>query len=254
MLRRNLLPVLLSLAVVVAAPATRAESIVISGAGSVGTWDTAIELANPSATDISVQVGSSGFFNPMCGTECSQIVVHVPGGGDVTVMASSIIGYFQELNTLYVSTAVGVPLPSVRSRVIDAAHPTHAVELIPVRSATLLTDSPSELNFPASLIVDNIEANLAISFVDGLGGTAQFSATVEAYSTNGTRLAVGTFSNCAVGCTMIFLNNVLDQLGIPETQVGRIRVVKNDGPGVPWGFLSTVDPNGSAAIAEGINS
>src|ERR1700674_1446540 len=115
-----------------------ADSIVVVGAGTVGSWDTEVELANPTAAELLVQVGANPVFEGGCPMQCPFTSVILPPKGSAKLRAAEIFHTIQDgLFTMYVRLESGVTLPTVRARVADAGAPSQAVELPAVRLSTI---------------------------------------------------------------------------------------------------------------------
>lgn len=243
---------LLALAAVLLAGLAHADSIIIVGAGNPAPWDTDIEIANPTAAPLEVQLGALPDFEPVvCGTEC--IIVHyvVPPNGSITLASRDIpnIAGRTQLNTVYVTTATGV-LPVVRARVFNADKPQQAVEIPAARLSTIA--NVRLLDFPAIIRTADAHTNLVVT--RPLRTAEPLRVRVEAFDPTGALLATGEFTPTLVGNyePNLFIVDVLGALGIAELADGHLRVTATDGEPL-WGFTSVVFPQGNVSQVVGWN-
>lgn len=235
-----------------------ADAVVVVGAGTLGSWTTRFDLANPSSGPILVQLSPvAASFQNDCPDPCPHIVVTVPANGAATVMASSLPGGPGALNSVFVSSADPGPLPVVRARVINIANPPEGVELPVIRLSTVFGLDPFTLSFPGGVRSGVAHSNLALATVTPDVGQELISVRVDALGADGTLLGSGTFSNGIDPLTGIvhnlFIADVVGELGIAEFDGGVIRVTKLSGSGPLWGELSTVYPSGSVSVSVGQN-
>jgi hypothetical protein len=229
------------------------DSVVVVGNGSPGSWTTVLDIANPLPTPLTVQIASLSEFQTVCPGPCPWLDVTVPGDGTLQMPAPA----GTSLQTLYLSTPDGAPLPTVRARTINSLSPQQAVELLAVRQSTLLRLGDSVLNFPGAIRSADVHTNLAVDLISPGGGYGQFTVLVEALSSAGQVLGSGTFTNCSQtgqGCLDLFLVDVLGQLGVTDLQDGHLRVTKTPAfDGQLWGFTSIVYPAGNVSVSVGLN-
>lgn len=224
-----------------------AESVVAVGAGKMGSWDTVVELANPTSSPLLVQVGADAFFEGACPMQCPFTQVTVPPLGSVTLHSAEIFHTVLDgIYTLYVIPADGVTLPVVRARVFDAAVPLQAVELPAVRLAS--TTGDGSLAFPSVRRTTAAHSNLLLTNVDTSG---PLLVTVELYSVDGQRLG-GMDLSIDPG-VVEFLVDVAARLGVSNLENGQLVVTKTGNLGTPWGEVATVDSINGVIISVGRN-
>ena len=239
-----------------AAPAF--DAVVIVGSGTLGTWTTRFDLANPSADPIQVQLSHvAGSYRTDCFPPCPNVLLSLPANGAATVMADALPGNPGSLDSVFVSSADPGVLPVVRARVINTANPPEGIELPAIRLSTLDDLDPVTLRFPGGLRSGVAHSNLALATVTPDVGQELISVRVDALAADGTLLGGGTFSNGIDPLTHVvqnlFIADVLGQLGIAEFDGGVIRVSRLSGTGPLWGELSTVYPSGSVSVSVGAN-
>jgi hypothetical protein len=234
------------------------DAVVVVGTGTLGTWTTMFDLANPSAAPILVQLSHlDAVYQGTCTDPCQNLDVMIPANGAASVMASSLPGGTGSLDTVFVSSEDPGPLPIVRARVINTANPREEVELPAIRLSTVYGLNPTTLTFPGGLRPGIAHSNLALATVTPDVGQELSSVRVDALGADGTLLGSGTFSNSIDPLTGIvhnlFISDVVGQLGVAAFDGGVIRVTKLSGNGPLWGELSTVYPSGSVSVSVGAN-
>jgi hypothetical protein len=155
------------------------------------------------------------------------------------------------VTTLYVTPEAGKPLPTVRARVFNSAHPGQAITVPAFRLSALLTLDPSALSFPGAKRSATSRTNLVLTDLrepdhpDGRG----LSIQVEVYESSGQRLSFAAYL-LSPGETR-FLVDVLGQLGVESLDLGQIRVLKTAGNGHLWGTMFTTDSDGGITASAG---
>jgi hypothetical protein len=227
------------------------DSIVVVGAGTVGTWDTEVELANPSDSSLDVQIGADRFFEHGCASPppCPFARVTIPPKGSVRLAAADIFHATADgLFTMYVIPEDGVTLPTVRARVGDAAAPLQAVELPAVRTSTVLDSNTGSLIFPSVRRTATGHSNLILTNVDLVSG---LTAHVDVRMPDGSVIAQTDLT--VDPDNVIFLVDFLKTLGIDSLDNGQIVVSRTSTGGTPWGFVAAVDSVNGVFISLGRN-
>jgi hypothetical protein len=234
-----------------------ADAVVVVGSGTLGSWTTRFDLANPTASPLQVQLSPAlPEFQTACPNPCPWVTVTIPANGTTVVMASDIPGTaLESVNSIFISANDPVALPVLRARVLNTANPPEGIELPAVRLSTLISLDAAVLNFPSALRNADAHTNLAVAAISDCCGQEMLSVRVELFRADGTLLGSGTFTNAvSAGAPQnIFLGDIAGQLGIREVEDGVIRVTKLSGNGGLWGETSTVYPSGSVSVTVGTN-
>jgi hypothetical protein len=256
MQRRFLLPALFSLAMLALTPAARAESLVISGVGSAGTWSTNLLLTNPSATPLTVEVAyaPSEYLYCLGGAVPCFLEVAIPSFGTMQPNLTDL--QVSGVGTIYIIPPDDIsPLPSVRARVVNAAFPGEAIELPVIRQSTLTNIAPTTLSFPGATLTNDSYTNLMVAAVFPAGpARPMFDITVhiEAFDGNGNLL--GARDTSVDPFVPFFVPHILESLGISSLENGQLRVTQTSGTvSLPWGVMSTLTPaTGDVAVSQGL--
>jgi hypothetical protein len=238
-----------------AAPLT--DAVVVVGSGTLGSWTTRFDLANPTSSPLQVQL-SPAFpeFQSACPNPCPWVTVTIPANGSTIVMASDIPGIaLESINSIFISANDPVALPVVRARVLNTASPPEGIELPAVRLSTLISLDAAILNFPSALRNADAHTNLAVAAISDCCGQEPVAVRVELFGADGSLMGSGTFTNAVPGGAPqnIFLGDIAGQLGVQAVEDGVIRVTKLSGNGGLWGETSTVYPSGSVSVSVGRN-
>jgi hypothetical protein len=235
-----------------------ADSLVVTGTGSPGTWTTQLEIANPGSTDLRVTIDQAAGFQQCSFPVCPFATLLVPGNGTTTLETSALsFDSATQLQTIYVTPSDGITLPTVRAQAVNRAQPSQKNMLPVVRLSTLNLLEPSVLSFPAASRTSTTHSNIGVGVVASDGTNSMFSIRVDVLSSTGTPLASGTFANTLVSelgsGANIFLVDVLGLLGIDDLEEGQIRVTKLAGDGALWGEMATITTEGGVLMTEGVN-
>jgi virginiamycin B lyase len=230
------------------------DSLLIAGAGWIGSWDTDIELANPTSALL-----EGWIFAPVppilapCPPACASTPFSIPANGTFHVRASEFIGeLFLGPRTLRIETLSGT-LPVAHARVVNRARPTQAADLPVLAESRLRALDPDVLVFPAATRLPAVHGNLFLTNV-GSDPSSSMAVLVEAYSPDGLLAGSRSFSVPPEGGFSGFtIPDVLARLGVASLENGQIRVTKVSGGGTLWGLLSTVSDEGWLSVAEGVN-
>jgi len=242
-----------------AAALSAGESLVVLGAGSIASWTTQLDFANPTDGQVIVSIDvdelhtTPGECLPLCPTYFAAI----PPKGTFGFRLPGTTLDSPELRTLFITLIDGPALPTVRAENVNTDSSEQNIILPVVRLSTLVARGSGTLAFPAATRTDTVHTNLALGAVAGDGSSPQFSARVEIFDRAGALLGSRVYSNIDVLTagtgTNIFLTDVLDQLGVAALENGQIRVTQLSGQGVLWGAMATLGATGNALLTEGLN-
>ena len=236
-----------------------ADSLVVVGAGSPGTWTTQLALANASSEPVTVAVYPAESHIPLgaCLPSCPIYFVPIAANGssEISVAGSSLDS--PSLITLFVTLIDGPTLPTVRAQEVSTDGLGRRVNVPVLLLSTLIQRGSKQLVFPGVTRNATEYSNLAIGAVAADGSTPRFTARFEIWSSDGVRLATGTFSNddffdFGTG-TNIVVCDVVGRLGVPALSNGQVRVTQLTGDGVLWGAMATLGGDGGIIMTEGLN-
>lgn len=235
-----------------------ADSLVVTGTGSPGTWTTQLEIANPGSTDLRMTIYQAAGFQECSFPVCPFVTLVVPADGTALVETSALsFDSATQLQTIYVTPSDDVTLPTVRAQATNLSQPSQKNILPVVRLSTLNLLAPSVLSFPAASRTSTTHSNIGVGVVAPDGTNPMFSIRIDVLSSTGTLLASRTFANTIVpelgSGANIFLVDVLGLLGIGDLEEGQIRVTKLSGDGALWGEMATVTSDCGVLMTEGIN-
>lgn len=259
-MRHVRIPHLIGLAALVGAITTSgaADSLVVTGTGSPGTWTTQLQLANPTGTDLRVTIYEAAGFQECLFPACPFVTVTIPANGTTTLMTSALsFDSATQLQTIYITPSDGVTLPTVRAEALNQAQLTQKNIIPAVRLSTLSALAPTVLAFPAASRSATAHSNLAVGAIAPDGTNSRFTIRVDVFSPTGALLASGVFDNTLVpelnyGANIV-LSDVLGALGVTELTDGQIRVTKIAGDGALWGEMATVTSECGVLMTEGIS-
>jgi hypothetical protein len=239
-----------------AGAAAQADSLLVAGAGSAGSWRTEFDVANPIGTGLLVQFNTVPVFqtSSTCPEPCHALgTIGLAGfGAESGIPLRSVIATTGGLFTVYIVVPEGSPLPVVRARVINGDRPSQAIELPVVRRSSVAGRAgASVLDFPAAERSDSAHSNLAVDCLDE-SYPEPCEVRVEAFSGEGDALGSGSFSILA-GSGDLLVVDVVGALGIPQLDGGHLRVSNLRGNGAIWGVVSEVRADGGVAVSEGWN-
>ncbi len=224
-----------------------ADVLVALGAGVAGSWETEFEFANFEEGPLVVFAGEQPHPFVCITSPCGIAYAPLPRKGTARIVATA--GDFGRFTgRLFVGADDAEILPTVRARVVNRARPSQGIELPLFRRSTLVGLNPGVLAFPGANRAAGIHSNL---FVSEIALASGMTVLVEAYSAAGERLGSRALS-VGAGDT-VFLQDVLNGLGVSELPSGQIRVTKTGGSGVLWGLLATVYDDGRGTVAVGKN-
>ena len=226
------------------------QSIVVVGAGTVGSWSTEVELANPSESSIDVQLGGQRSIERGCATPppCPFALVTLPPKGSARVPIAAVFpGIGEGLFTMYAIPKDTDVLPTIRARVADAAAPSQAVELPAVRTSTVRDSDTGTLIFPSVRRTPTGHSNLILGNV----GDSILTAVIEVRAPDGSLLA--QMPETLNPDQVVFLVDLLKTLAIDSLPDGQIVVSRTSGAGVPWGLVAAVDSVNGVFISLGRN-
>lgn len=258
MLRRPLASLGALLFVVLLSRSTFADSLLVTGVGSPGTWTTNFTFANPTATELRVQAYIAAGYEEQCLPVCPIGQITIPANGTSSFTINGAPFNSGLLQTVYITPQDGVTFPTVRVEAVNLADPTQRIVLPVIRLSTLNARSPDALFFPSASRSASTHSNIGVGLVASDGTNPQFSVRVEVFAADGTPLGQGVFGNTFLdqisSWSNIFLVDVLGYLGIASLDNGQIRVTRLTGEGALWGEMATVRSGAcSVLMTEGVN-
>jgi virginiamycin B lyase len=219
------------------------DRILIAGGGVAGTWDTILDLANPTPSDIFGELRKRGGELPEpCPPACLDGTYHVPANGTARILASSFLADEWMQTRLLATTGPAI----VHARVVNRANPVQAADLPTIPLSRLRAANPDVLVFPSARRDEGVRTNL---FLVGVGEGDPVRVRVEALAADGTVLAQSELDVSSwdqPGST--FVVDLLAQLGIPSLSLGQVRVTRMSGGQLLWGVLSNVYADGRLSV------
>ncbi len=262
----------------------RAQSaLVAAGVGSLGLWDSQVELANPFDQPIVVVVSefasnSIGGCDFGCNTESVTLPAHgsqmlsiqngVINPDNSTPIAALAPGH---VFTLFIASCASCPgspalLPVAHVHAVN--HASGAQTEFPVLSlpAILSRSQPTQLTFPGISKNDEEHCNLVLTSINTDFSVTNLTATVTLRDPTGQALGSTTVStpssDCLLpenapflskGCTNLFIPDVGGQLGGVSLSNGVLDVTEDAGGAALWGQLYCVNSSGSVSTYSGFN-
>ena len=221
--------------------ALRGDSLIITGGGSVGLWDTEIDMANAVGDPIAVSLSIRGLpLAVPCPPNCTRKVYPLPGNGTLRIVASDFIGsLYPGPQMIRLETDAGVPAPVVHARFVNRLSAVQFAELPVVRESTLQALDPAVLTFPGASRIDGTYSNLILESIGDASTTTEVLA--EVFDSQGQLLGSGHFT--VTGESTLQATTIVDVVGMLKVSVldgGQVRITKLSGDGVLWGLLSTI--------------
>lgn len=223
-----------------------ADALVALGAGVAGTWETEFDFANPDdRNSINVFAGEQPFPFVCVAAPCGIEYAALPRNGTARIVTNSsdFVGFS---GRLFVGADDAEELPTVTARVVNRARPAQAIELPLYRRSTIVALNPLVLSFPGAQRSPTAHTNL---FISEVGMSWDVAVLVEAYAPSGERL--GQEIHFIPRGETLFLQDVLQRLGVSELPQGQIRLMRTAGNGVMWGLLATVFDDGHVSVTAG---
>lgn len=224
-------------------PDPRPDVHVIVGFGSVGPWNTVVDVANPTAAD--AQVTYSTFF-PFGPIKAPVRFVTVPANGTLTFTASGILE--GRLGTLWLVNAGGL---AISARAVSSLQPDVSLTFPVVSIGALLAafpgPGPETLAFPLTGLASAADASLLLAEVGGCGDAA---VSVRATGPNGDPLGSTELTIPSGG--YVRLDGLARALGGADLTGAQIRVVSTGGPGLFWGEVVSYFGSGMRVVADGL--
>jgi hypothetical protein len=248
----------------------------VPGVGTLGDWDTYVELANPFDQPIIVAL-SEFAANAVggCDFACNVQPVGLPPHGNQRItIENGVVNPDNDprvtaLAPNHVFTLFIASLPDTPD-LLPVAH-VHAVNRVsgdntefPIMSfaASMNRPQPTRLTFPGASHTDNEHCNLILTSIRSDLTPITFSATLQLQDSGGTLLATKTVSaastDClapdqAVICANTFLHDVVTAMGVSTIENGVLDVTQTTGGAAIWGHLDCVQQNGSVITYTGAN-
>jgi hypothetical protein len=242
----------------------RADSAVIVGAGSVGSWTTAGYVANPNSSNETLTVANVPFpcAPPMA---CPLNPVFVPPLGSAS-LTQLLTG---ELTTYYVTQQESSPpaFPIVRARLESANPLARSVDIPVVTLSRLMAANLAALNFggitseppppcafgipcfPAhsTLVLGNIQRT-------DTAPTEDLPVLLELFDPSGNRvdstsLTVPYGETILIGDVVAYVGG----LGAFAGDLGQLRVTRVSGGALMWGVVYTISFAGPVTASAGVN-
>jgi len=231
------------------------NSLIVIGGGFSGSWDTDLELANPTSTVLRGVVETLGnILGAPCPPNCSATAFEIPPNGTIKLAVRSFLSDFYAGPRILRIETFGSALPVAKATVVNRERPVSAANLPVVHLATLQAADPAVLAFPGAIRRPGAHSNL---FLSGLGTTpaAHFLVLVEVLSSSGVPLASSTFEvpNEGVLSNAFYAVDIIGRLGVQDLADGQIRVTKSSGTGVLTGMLATSYDDGRVSVTLGSN-
>ncbi len=259
------------------------NALVAAGVGSLGLWDSQIELANPFDLPITVVI-SEFAFNAIGGCDfgCNTTSATLPPHGSQTLTIPSdginpdgtppiaALGP-GHVFTLFIASCAACPgsptqLPVAHVHAVNRG--TNAQTEFPVLSVpTILSrPQPTHLTFPGISKNDEAHCNLVLTSIDTDFSTISLTATVTLRDSSGQVLGSTNVSNrssdCLLplnapslskGCANLFIPDIGGQLGGVSLSNGVLDVTQDAGGAALWGQLYCVNSSGSVSTYSGFN-
>jgi hypothetical protein len=240
----------------------RGDSAVIVGAGQVGTWTTAAQVANPNSSTETLTISTVPFpCKPP--RQCFVGPLEIPPLGSAS-LSSLLAGDFE---TFYVTQDETSPpaFPIVRASLInDASGPARSVDIPVVLVSRLMAANISTLNFAdvveeppppcafgipcfpphSTLVLANIQRTDDASGED-------LPLTLEVFDSDG-KLAGSASLTIPYGQTAL-IGDVVAYLGAGPLGLGQLRITRVSGAALMWGVLYTTAVNGAVTASAGAN-
>jgi hypothetical protein len=232
-----------------------AETVVIVGVGTVGPWDTAIDLVNTGDATMRAQI-SPDFSDFASGLPGGAVVAdaQIPAHGSARVMASEIPARVEgRLYTVFVSSD-SEELPIVKAR--ELGPDGIGADLPILKLSTLIGASPPVLTFPDVTRSTATRTAIVVGAITGQnGGLTPLTVLVELFDAEGGLVSSGSFDNSGTDPQFanIFLPDVLPLLGVETIESGVLRVTKIEGHGALWGESVIVGPRCNFSTTPGFN-
>jgi virginiamycin B lyase len=230
----------------------RPDAVVVSGAGTSGSWETLLDFANVGPRPAPVL---AGVYPRSTGVTYEG---HPPGTGALLAANGSakIPLDASRLWTFYVRNTEEGVLPSVRARIRNHDAPSQSADIPLIRLSTLTSLNPATLSFPGALRNGSARTNLLIAelSVERLVLDSPIPAMqtrVDVLSPDGTLLASGEFDVTSGTC--LYIGDVIGRLGVESLQDGQIRVTRLGNEGLLWGYSARIDSDGAVSISSGLN-
>lgn len=228
-----------------------ADSLVLVGVGTSGSWVTEVTVSNATMSGVNWQLSPQPSYETVCPGFCNFVNVSVPAAGTATLASLPASVTRNVVNVLYFTPESGPAVGlSVRARVVNSIRPTQAIEVPAFKLSTLNSLNPSVLAFSgarrdAASRTNLVLANVTFPFQQG----RDVALSVEARAMDGRLLGSETIV-VRIG-QAFFLVDVLAELGVTTLDVGQIRVTKVAGDGVFWGTMLTTTSDGGVSVSVG---
>jgi hypothetical protein len=110
-----------------------ADSLIVVGAGTLGPYRSTISLANPSAAPLSCALSTLPDEPTPCLPVCPIQNIDLPpdGSAQFPLDFSASTGF--PVNTILVTPAEGLPLPTIKVHIVNTDVPTEGVDLPAIR-------------------------------------------------------------------------------------------------------------------------
>lgn len=263
-------------ALILATIAHGQSGYLVPGVGTLGDWDTYVDLANPFDQPIIVKL-SEFAANAVGGCDfgCNvQTVGLAPHGSQRLKIENGAVNPDNDprvtalapnhVFTLFIAAFIDTP------DLLPVAH-VHAVNRVtgnntefPVLSftAALNRPQPTQLTFPGASHTDNEHCNLILTSIYSDLSPVPFTASVQLHDSSGTLLATTTIPPAPAGCLVpsqaVFCANtvvhdVVMAMGVTTLDNGVLDVTQTSGGATLWGHLDCVQQNGSVVTYTGAN-
>ncbi len=282
-MRKNSLLALLSIGFLVATSARAQNALVAAGVGSLGLWDSQVELANPFDEPMVVVI-SEFAFNAIGGCDfgCNTTSVTLPPHGSQTLSIpngvinpdniAQIAALAQDhVFTLFIASCAscaGSPalLPVVHVHAVNRA--SNAQTEFPALSvpAILSRSRPTQLTFPGISKNEGEHCNLVLTSINSNFSVTNLTATVKLRNPAGQVLGSTTVSTLSgdclftesapflsEGCANLFVPDIGGQLGGVSLSDGVLDVTQDAGGAALWGQLYCVNSSGAVSTYSGFN-
>jgi len=244
-----------------ATPGLAADSLLIVGAGPLGTWTTTLYIANPTPMALTVEIGLITGYSTGCLPGCPFGTVTVPPNGTVTVTEdeSAFTGF--PLNTVFITPLGTDVMPIVTATIADTANDCPSIALPVIRLSALQRAAPTTLVFAGAERSADSHCNIVIGgFRRAEEGpdTAPATVHVEVLDNTGQVLADGVFTNgnynsAPFGFSDLILGDIIGYLGVTELHDGQIRVTSMDDRVLLWGSMVRTRGENTPVLINGAN-